>query len=125
MSVLRLAQQVCGHLQPVNLSIMSKAEDELVDDSINAHSPTDQFQSGIFWVVKDEVVTVKVRQFRSPDTAGKRRDMIHIGFLDHSRHGLFDRSLAELIQAVFFPDFLKIEVGPTENRFQETERACM
>jgi hypothetical protein len=38
------------YLQPVNLSIMSKAEDELVNNAIDTHSSTDQLQSSVLWI---------------------------------------------------------------------------
>lgn len=104
---------------------MGEAEDELINDPIDAHSSTDQFESGIFGVVEDEMVTVKVRQFRSPDTSSQGRDVVDIGLLDHSRHGLFHRSLTKLIQAVLFPDLFEIEERPAENWFQKAERTRM
>lgn len=53
------------------------------------------------------------------------RDMVHIWFLNHCGHGLFDRSNVEFVVCVFGPDFLQVEVWPVEVTLEEGEGTGM
>lgn len=48
---------------------MGELEDEFITDPIDANRPTDKQQLCVRRVLGDEVVCVKVRQFRSSDPA--------------------------------------------------------
>lgn len=39
---------------------MSKLEDELIDDTIDSHGPTDQLKFGVCGIVEDEIVLIEV-----------------------------------------------------------------
>jgi hypothetical protein len=45
--------------QPVNNFVVCKAENELVDNAINAHCPADEFQGSVFGVVEYKMVSIK------------------------------------------------------------------
>lgn len=51
-----------GDAQPIELSIMCKFEDELVNHTIDANRATDKLEISICRIVEDEVVPVKGRQ---------------------------------------------------------------
>lgn len=51
-----------GHSQPVNLLVVREAKDELVDNSINAYSPTDEFKRCIVGVVEYEMIEIEFAQ---------------------------------------------------------------
>lgn len=69
---------------------MSQAKDKLVHNPINANSTTDELQFSIFWITEDEMIGVEGGQLLSPNTASHCCDVIHIWFLNHSAHGIFD-----------------------------------
>ena len=48
------------HSQPVNHHIMREAENELVDDPVNAHCPTHKLQCSVLRVVEDEMIPIEV-----------------------------------------------------------------
>jgi hypothetical protein len=48
---------------------MSKLEDKLVDDTIDAHDSTDKLELRISGVIEDEVIAVKAREMAAPDSA--------------------------------------------------------
>lgn len=53
------------------------------------------------------------------------RYMVHIWFLNHCGHGLFDRSNFEFVVCVFGPDFLQVEVWPVQVTLEEGEGTGM
>lgn len=57
-------------LHPVNHLVMSELENELVDDTIDADSPTGQFELGVGRVIEDEVVLVKVGELCTTNATG-------------------------------------------------------
>lgn len=95
------------YLQPVDLFVVSEAEDELVHDPIGANRAADQLQRCIIRIAVDEVVKVEVAQTRSSNASGQlvlvsdsslldyrqgsySRDVVHVWLLHHRRHGLID-----------------------------------
>lgn len=60
-------------LHPVHLPNVGEHENELIDDSVRSHGPTDQFQSCIVGIIENEVMEVKVTQSRSPNAASQLR----------------------------------------------------
>lgn len=58
-------------LQPIQLPVMGKFKDELVDDAVNAEASADQLCLGIGGIVEDEVVPVEVSKRFTTNSAGK------------------------------------------------------
>ena len=57
------------------------------------------------------MVFVETFQLVVPDTAGHRRDMVHIRRIDHCRYGSVDIAGLKLIAAVLFPKGFQIIFG--------------
>lgn len=102
---------------------MRKRKDKLVNHAINSHRPTDQIQSGVVRIIKDEVIRVEMRQLRPPNAARQRRNVVDVRLLHHRAHRLLHRPLPELEHAVLVPDGLEVEVGPVGEGFEEREAA--
>ena len=99
---------------------------KLVNDAVNTNRATDQFELCISRVVKDEIMTVKVRQPRAANPAGQlclnvsrsvhitsrgfpcayRRHMVDIWFLYHRAHGMLNRTVCKLIVRMLVPNLL-------------------
>jgi hypothetical protein len=48
---------------------MSETEDKFINDTVNTNASADELKLGIFWVVKDKMITVERRERFSADTA--------------------------------------------------------
>lgn len=103
-------------LHPINHAVVREAEDELINNLIDPNRPTDKLHGRICRVGKDEVVPVEVRQPFPPNAASHRRDVVDIGFLDHSAHGFLNRSFGELEAGMLLPDGFEVKVGSADDR---------
>lgn len=50
---------------------MSKLEDELIDNTIDSHGPTDQLKFGVCGIVEDEVVLIEVGELIAAYATGQ------------------------------------------------------
>ena len=65
-----------GDAQPIELSIMCKFEDELVNHTIDANRATDKLQISIRRIVEDEVVPIEDCQTAPPYAASQLFDIV-------------------------------------------------
>ena len=104
---------------------MSKAEDKLVNNSIDSHSPADEVQCSIIWVIEDEMFPIEIRQVVSSNTTSDGRDVIDIRLLYHSSHSLLNSTLAKLELGMLVPYGFKVEIWTTHQRLEERETSCV
>lgn len=122
------------YLQPVNLLIMCKLEDELVYYTINANCTTNKLELGVGRVVEDKVVPVKVCQLLSTDSASQLQrvsilnypnrhtycwNMVNVWFLDHCTHGVLNRPISKFVVCVFLPNSFEVKVRSFHSRFEK------
>lgn len=104
---------------------MCEAHDKFIHHSINPHSPTHKLHSSVVGIVEYEVVCVEISQTFPTNSSSDCWDMVHIWFLDHGVHSLFDRTSLKFKASVFLPDRFKIEPRPIQLTLQECETPGM
>ena len=102
-----------GYVQPIDLSIMCKAENKLINDSIDSYGPADEVQCSIIGIIEDEMVSIEICQVIPSDTASDGGDVIDVRLLYHGSHRLLNRTLAKFELGMLVPYGFEIEVWAT------------
>ena len=110
-------------IQPINNSIRGTLKQELVNYPIYPHCPTDQLESCILGIAKDEMIPVEAREARPADTPRQRGHVVDIGFLHHGGHRLFHPTFGELELRMFVRNCFKVKVRAVKEGFKEGKRA--
>ena len=88
---------------PVDLDIVSEAEQHLVHQPVRADGARNRNQFGILRCGRDEVMLVETLQLIVADAAGQRGNVIDVRLRDHGLHGRVHIAGAELVHGVGFP----------------------
>ena len=89
---------------------------KLVNHAIDANRSTCQFHYCIRRIVEDEMVPVEMGEFRASDPSGNCWNMVHVWFLHHRPHSLFDLTCLELEVRVLFPNGIQIKIRASKER---------
>jgi len=102
---------------------MGTLKQELVNNPIYPDCPTDQLESRIHGIAKDEMIPVEAHEARPADTPRHRGNVVDIGFLHHGSHRLFHATVGEFELRMLVPNCFKVKVRAVQEGFKEGERA--
>src|SRR5215472_17312498 len=109
---------------PVDLDIMRKTDQHLVDKTVRADRARDWYQPEVGGAFRDEVVRVETRQFLAADAAGDDRDVVDIRFGHHRAHRRGDIARGEFVGRMLLPEGLEVIMRP-HRPAQQRDRARM
>src|SRR5215469_8129369 len=99
--------------QPVYYRRVGELDDELVHDGINPDRPANRCQTKIWWINRDEMLSVETPQLFEPHSACHGRDVVHIGLRNHCSHRGVRVAGFELAAAVLFPKCNQVSICHT------------